>query len=195
MTWINFVPFREASGRLKELYERYKRPNDTLPNIISAHSLRPHILEGHMVLYRAVIGHSANELPLWYLEAIGLYVSALNNCTYCINHHSHYGGVAFDGAANQLDDREWDEIAAALLSDHVDEVFDGKWLAMLDYARLLTLDPAALTARTNQDLRDAGANDGEILEANQVAVYFCYANRTILGLGVTLDGEVMATAR
>ena len=190
MTWINFVPFREASGRLEKLYQHYKRPNDTLPNIISAHSLRPHLLEGHMVLYRAVLGHSANELPLWYLEAIGVYVSALNHCTYCIDHHSHYGGVAYDGAAD-----EWDDIAAALLNDRPVEVFEGKWLALMGYARRLTLEPAALTARSIQDLRDAGANDGEILEVNQVAAYFCYANRTVLGLGVTLDGEVMPTAR
>ncbi len=187
MTWISFVPFGEASGRLEGLYEKYKRPNGTLPNIISAHSLRPHILEGHMELYRAVIGHSANALPLWYLEAIGLYVSALNKCAYCIDHHSHYGGIAFKGAAS-----EWDDISAALLSDRADEVFDGKWLAFLVYARLVTLQPAPLTEQSSQDLRDAGASDGEILEVNQVVGYFAYANRTVLGLGVTLDGETFA---
>ena len=192
MTWISFVPFGEASGRLEGLYEKYQRPNGTLPNIISAHSLRPHILEGHMVLYRAVLGHSGNTLPLWYLEAIGLYVSALNECTYCIDHHSHYGGVAFKGAASEWDDIDWDDIAAALLGDRPDEVFDGKWLACLVYARQVTVEPAALTEQSIQELRDAGASDGEILEVNQVAAYFSYANRTILGLGVTLDGETFA---
>ena len=185
MTWINFVPFREATGRLETLYDKYRRPNDTLPNIISAHSLRPHLLEGHMVLYRAVLGHSANTLPLWFLEAIGFYVSVLNKCTYCMDHHSHYGRLAFTGPA-----REWDDLAAALLADSVDQALDGKWRAMLVYARQLTLDPAALTGQSIQDLRDAGADDGEILEANQVAGYFAYANRVVLGLGVTLDGEV-----
>jgi len=38
-------------------------------------------------------------------------------------------------------------------------------------------------------LRDGGYNDGEILEANQVIAYFNYANRTVLGLGISLDGE------
>ena len=171
MTWINYVPLGEASGRLAELYETYKRPNGTLPNIISAHSLRPHLLEGHMVLYRAVIGHSANTLPLWYLEAIGLYVSALNKCNYCINHHSHYGAVAFDGAASkrddsEWDDREWNDIAAALLSDRAHQVFDGKWLAFMVYARLVAFEPASVSAQSIQELRDAGADDGEILEVN-----------------------------
>ena len=31
--------------------------------------------------------------------------------------------------------------------------------------------------------------DGEILEVNQVAAYFAYANRTVTGLGVSTEGE------
>ena len=32
---------------------------------------------------------------------------------------------------------------------------------------------------------------GDIREVNQVAAYFAYANRTVLGLGVTTAGEVL----
>ena len=187
MTWIDFVPFEDASGRLKTLYDRYKRPNGTVSNIITAHSLRPHLLEGHMALYRAVLGHTANQLPLWFLEAVGVYVSALNRCVYCIDHHDHYGGLAFKGVAG-----EWRAIVEALLDDRIENAFDGKHLALLRYAATVTRDPASITEWTIRDLRDAGANDGEILEVNQVASYFAYANRTILGLGITLDGEVWA---
>ena len=38
-------------------------------------------------------------------------------------------------------------------------------------------------------LRAAGWSDGQILEVNQTASYFAYANRTVLGLGVTTDGD------
>jgi hypothetical protein len=34
-------------------------------------------------------------------------------------------------------------------------------------------------------------DDGEILEVNQVTAYFAYANRTVLGLGVTTEGDVL----
>jgi len=34
-----------------------------------------------------------------------------------------------------------------------------------------------------------GLSDGQILEINQVAAYFAYANRTVLGLGVTSESE------
>jgi len=33
--------------------------------------------------------------------------------------------------------------------------------------------------------------EGEILEVNQVASYFAYVNRTVLGLGVTTEGDVL----
>ena len=41
--------------------------------------------------------------------------------------------------------------------------------------------------RTSDQLRESGWSDGEILEINQVVAYFHYANRTVLGLGVTLE--------
>jgi alkylhydroperoxidase family enzyme len=37
--------------------------------------------------------------------------------------------------------------------------------------------------------RAAGLDDGQILEINQVASYFAYVNRVVVGLGVTTDGE------
>jgi uncharacterized protein YciW len=40
-------------------------------------------------------------------------------------------------------------------------------------------------------MREAGLDDGMILEVNQVVAYFAYANRTVLGLGVSHAGEVL----
>ena len=185
MTWIDSISHEKASGHLKRLYQTCQRPNQTIANIFRAHSLRPHTLEGHTALYRAVLGHADNELPLWYLEAVGLYVSVLNQCNYCIDHHSHAGGLAYPG-----EPETWTTITDALLTDRTDDVFKGKELALLTYARILTLDPKSLTAVSIDALREASASDGEKLEVNQLASYFGYANRVVLGLGVTLDGEV-----
>lgn len=188
MTWIDFAPLDQATGRLKSAYEKYKRANNTIANIFSAHSLRPHTLDGHVAFYRSVIGHSANTLPLWYLEAIGVYVSTLNQCAYCIEHHSHFGSLAYDGNAEK-----WEAIVSALSQDRPEEVFDGKMRAFIGYAKQLTVDPSSITETHIEALRIAGADDGEILEVNQVAGYFAYANRTVLGLGVSLKGEIHAS--
>ncbi len=40
-------------------------------------------------------------------------------------------------------------------------------------------------------VRDAGADDGEIFEVNQVCAYFNYSNRLLNGLGITTDGDTL----
>ena len=40
-------------------------------------------------------------------------------------------------------------------------------------------------------LREAGLDDGETLEANQIIGYFNYVNRCLNGLGVTTEGDVV----
>jgi AhpD family alkylhydroperoxidase len=117
MTFINYVKSDEASGRLKTIYDKYTRPNSKLSNIISAHSLRPHMLEGHMAFYRAILYHSANKLPLWFLEAIGIYVSYLNGCSYCISHHTLFGRGTID------DKQRWEGIVASLTGGNPESAF------------------------------------------------------------------------
>ena len=42
-----------------------------------------------------------------------------------------------------------------------------------------------------ETLLEAGLDDGEVLEANQIIGYFNYVNRCLNGLGVTTDGDVV----
>ena len=185
MTWITTVAYEKASGRLKKLYDRIKGPNNNVDNIMLAHSLRPHTLEGHMALYKHVLHHSANTLEKSYLETIGVYVSMLNDCAYCVEHH-------FEGLTRLLDDEaRATEIRQALEDDEPSRCFSGKELAGLLYAAHLTLEPATLAADSIEELRQSGFDDGEILEINQVSAYFSYANRTVLGLGIDTDGDVI----
>ena len=51
--------------------------------------------------------------------------------------------------------------------------------------------PVELDKELVDDMRNAGFNDGEILEINQVVSYFGYANRTVLGLGCSIDGDIV----
>lgn len=87
MSWIKIIPFNQATGKLKKLYQRVAGPNNNVDNIMGIHSLRPHSMEGHMVLYKNVLHHSGNSLPKSFLETAGVYVSHLNACDYCEQHH------------------------------------------------------------------------------------------------------------
>lgn len=185
MTWIATIPYAEATGRLKTLYDRVKGPDDNVDNIMMAHSLRPHSMEGHMHLYKYVLHHTGNQVPKWMLETLGVYVSLINECAYCVEHH-------FQGLRRLLgDDARADSIRAALEAGRPEDAFEGAELAMCRYAAKLTTSPASVMHADIETLRAAGLDDGRILEVNQVVSYFCYANRTVLGLGVNTDGDVL----
>jgi uncharacterized peroxidase-related enzyme len=178
MTWINTVAYEAATGKLKKLYDRVKGPNNNVDNIMLAHSLRPHSMEGHMAIYKNVIHNSGNTIDKWLLEACGVYVSHLNGCHYCFEHH-------FAGMKRLLkNDERSEKIKEAISHDEPQQAFDGSQLAIMQYARKLTLTPANMVRDDVTALQEAGIDDGEILEINQVVSYFSYANRTVLGLGV-----------
>ncbi|MFV1441345.1 peroxidase-related enzyme [Phaeobacter sp. JH20_36] len=186
MAWIRTVPFEEATGKLKKLYERVTGPGNNVDNIMMVHSLRPHSMEGHMALYKNVLHHSGNSLPKWYLEVLGVWVSSLNDCAYCVEHH-------FAGLQRLLaDEARGLEIRAAIEARNPQLApLDPAQRAGLVYARKLTEAPAALIEADIHALRAAGLDDGQILEINQVCAYFSYANRTVLGLGCSIRGDVL----
>jgi uncharacterized peroxidase-related enzyme len=184
VSWIEQIEDEGATGRLRQAYDRVRGPKGEIDNILAVHSLRPHTLEAHMALYKNVLHHTSNTLPTWQLEVIGIHVSALNGCDYCVDHHAA-------GLRRLLvDDERTDAILAALASGQ-QEPFDGPMRAMLDYAEQLTLEPASVSEDDLAPMRAAGLDDGKILEVNQVVAYFAYANRTVQGLGVTTAGDVL----
>ena len=185
MTWIATISYEDAQGALKTLYDRIKGPDNNVDNIMLAHSLRPHSMEGHMALYKYVLHHPRNVLPKAYLETIGVYVSMLNECRYFIDHH--YAGLL----RLLQDDERGAAIRDALDAGDPAAAFEGRELAGLRYVEKLTRTPASLSAGDVDALREAGFDDGEILEINQVTAYFAYANRTVLGLGINTDGDII----
>ncbi len=185
MSWIDTVSYEDAEGELRTLYDRIKGAGNNVDNIMLAHSLRPHSMQGHMTLYKVVLHHPRNTLQKVYLETIGVYVSSLNNCDYCVEHH-------FAGMARLLGDvARADAIRQALENRQPELAFDGAELAGLQYASKLTLEADSLTQHDIDALRQTGLDDGQILEINQVTAYFAYANRTVLGLGVNTAGDII----
>lgn len=186
MAWITTIDFASATGKLKELYKRVTGPDNNVDNIMMMHSLRPHTMEGHMAIYKYVLHHRDNTVPKWFLETIGTYVSYLNKCDYCFEHH-------FVGLKRNLkDDIRADSIRAAITSQQIANApLNVKELAALEYAGKLTTTPARMIENDIKRLRTVGYTDGEILEINQVTAYFSYANRTVLGLGCSLDGDII----
>ena len=89
------------------------------------------------------------------------------------------------------DDTKSTAIRKAIKARNIDTApLDNAQKCATDYARQITRDPGGMQGDVIHRLRATGYSDGEILEINQVTAYFNYANRTVLGLGCSNDGDV-----
>jgi uncharacterized peroxidase-related enzyme len=171
MAWIDTISYEDADGRLRRLYDRVKGPDNNVDNIMMMHSLRPHSMEGHMAMYKYVLHHSGNKVPKWFLETIGVWVSLLNRCAYCADHHSK-------GLERLLGDAaRFSAIRAVLASGKIETgPFEDKEKRALGYVEALTRDPSSVTEAMVKDMRAAGYSDGEVLELG------CSTKGDVLGL-------------
>lgn len=185
MSWIKVIKYEEAGPQLKKMYDRVKGPDGAIDNVLTIHSLRPHSLLGHMTLYKNVLHNVNNQLPKWYLEAIGVFVSYLNHCDYCVQHH-------FEGFRRLIqDDEKAERLMTSIKNDTLNSFFDSKFFGGIHYAKKLTLSLNTIDENDIESLRSLEFSDGEILEINQVSSYFNYVNRTVLGLGVNTKGDIL----
>ena len=181
--WISMVEDEEADDQLKQIFDVARTPHGTLDNVMRIHSLRPASMIGHVTLYKSVLHSDEITLPLWFLEVIAAYVSILNSCEYSLTHH-------WNNAVRLIDNAQRVEVIHdALRSQSFENTFNEKEIAILHYSKKLTCDVENLKKVDVIKLKQAGCDDGEILEVNQVIAYFNYSNRVLNGLGVSLDGD------
>jgi uncharacterized peroxidase-related enzyme len=102
-------------------------------------------------------------------EMIGLVVSSANGCAYCLTTHG-------DILRGLTGDSGWVD---SLCYNYRTAKLTKKQRALCDYAYFVTVYPREIDADQVEDLRDAGFNDHEILEAAFVAGFFNYTNRWV----------------
>ena len=179
MSFIETIPEPDAAGQLADLYKRFGNPDGTVDNVLKVHSLNPDSLEAHCALYVQAC-HRPGPVSRAEREMVGVVVSRLNKCAYCREHHAA-------GLRRLLpDDRRGLEQTLAT-GDLITAPITARERAMLAYAIRLTLDPSGVGEGEFGPMREAGVTDREILDVAQVAAYFAYANRIVLGLGAALE--------
>jgi len=183
MTWIRTLSFEEADERLRKIYGQVQMPDGHIDNILKVHSLRPQTLTGHLALYKSAMHSKPNALTPRERELVGVCVSLSNECDYCVEHHRaglarHVGDEGLAGRLTEASQLQGD---ISVLTPREQE--------LCRYALKLTRSPAAMRESDLAPLRSAGLDHAGILDLNQIVSYFAYANRTVLGLGITTDGE------
>ncbi len=107
--------------------------------------------------------------------------SRTNGCVYCASVHSRLHAQLTKDAT----------LIQRLLDDGVEAEQPEHERVIIDYAVKLARDPASLTKADLAPLRAAGFSDAEILDINNAAAVFAWANRLMqtLGEGRLPDGE------
>lgn len=174
MAWIEVVPPGDATGELKQEYDRAVKERGALANIHSVTSLHPGILNAHLDLYEAV-HFSESPLTRRERELIATVVSRENRCAYCVAHHAD----ALGRHANEPG------LQALVATDYTKAKLSPRERALADHACKLTKRPHEVTQKDIDALRAAGLDDRAILDLTLVVAYFNFANRIASGLGLT----------
>ncbi len=132
----------------------------------------PAVLRERTALFNAVMyAHGGASRADRELASVA--TSRTNGCVYCASGHSRlHAQLTKD-----------DTLIKRLLDQGVTADQPQRERAIIDYAAKLARDPAAMTAADLAPLRAAGLSDTEILDVNNAAALFAWANRLMQSLG------------
>ena len=114
-------------------------------------------------------------------EAIGVVVSATNECEYCVSHHT-------ESLRHFIDDE--DTLNRLMTADGL-ETLEPRLSNIVRYSEKLTTAPGAMTESDLGELRAEGLSDKDILDLTMIVGYFNFVNRIAMGLGVEFSDEEM----
>jgi len=181
MSWIDEIEIDEADGRLAEIYKELVEKRGKVSNILKVHSLNPEAMSDHLELYMTLM-FGKSGLSRAEREAIGVVVSAENDCAYCVNHHA-------EALKHFIKDEE--TLTMLMTADGL-ETLEPRLSNIVRHAEKLTSAPEAMTESDLGELRAVGLSDQDILDLTLIAAYFNFVNRLVLGLGVEYTEEEVA---
>jgi len=184
MSWIDEIEVGAADGKLQEMYADLVEKRGKISNILKVHSLNPEALGNHLDLYMTLM-FGKSGLSRLEREAIGVVVSAANDCAYCVNHHA-------EALRRYVDDEETLEL---LMSADGLETLEPRLSNIVRHADKLTSAASAMTESDLGELRAVGLSDGDILDLTLIVAYFNFVNRIALGLGVEFSEEEVSGYR
>ena len=181
MSWIDEIEISEAEGHLAEIYEELVEKRGKVSNVLRVHSLNPGAMSGHLDLYMTLM-FGKSGLSRAEREAIGVVVSAENDCAYCVSHHT-------EALRHFIKDE--DTLNRLMTADGL-ETLEPRLSNIVRHAEKLTSAPGAMTEADLGELRAVGLSDRDILDLTLIASYFNFVNRLVLGLGVEYTDEEVA---
>ncbi len=158
------------AGELSEATQRYfaicEEKLGMVPNVLRAYSFDETKLNAFTAMYNdLMLGDSG--LSRLEREMIGVVVSSVNKCYYCLTAHG--------AAVRQLSGDP--QLGEVLVMNFRAAQLPVRQRAMLEYAEKLTETPAKIDDADRQGLRTAGFSDRDIWDIASTAAFYNMTNR------------------
>ena len=153
-------PNDNPTGSVQKKLDGVQQKLGALPNIFKTFGHSEAVLDFYLQGSGALKGTSISGA---LRESIALTVAGLNGCDYCASAHTVIGkgeGLSDDEAGENLHAKSG----------------DAKTQAALDFAAKLVQNRANVTDADVQAVKDAGYNDGEVLEIVAVVAFNIFTN-------------------
>lgn len=185
ISWLHVPELDELPDDARTLLERADEKLDILPNVFKVFALTPKHFMLWFRYYDHLMRSDTSELTRAEREMIGLVVSGLNRCEYCLGAHGAY-----------LRELEPDHVKAEVITqNHRRADLSPRERAMLDFAAALTETSDAMSPQDLEAMRAVGMSDAAIFEVAQVAAMFNFTNRLANALGWKPNPEYYEVAR
>ncbi|MBY0456208.1 MAG: carboxymuconolactone decarboxylase family protein [Gemmataceae bacterium] len=168
---IQPVAHETATGRTKEMLDGIKAKLGGVPNLMRTFAQSPAALQFFLAGSQAL---AEGALPAKLREQIDLAVSEVNGCGYCLAAHTLLGKKQGLTDAQVADARRG---TAA----------DPKAAALVRFARSLTVNRGQVTDGEFQQVRAAGATDGELAEVIAAVALKVFTNYFAVAAGTDID--------
>ncbi|MEL0106836.1 MAG: carboxymuconolactone decarboxylase family protein [Rhodospirillales bacterium] len=177
MTRIQAIDPKNAQGQVKEQLDGVQKSLGLVPNIIATIAQSPAALESYLATGKALSG---GKLDAKLREQIALAVAGENTCDYCATAHTVLGKMA--GV---------DEIE--LVRNLKGESANPQIQAALKFAKTVVEKRGFVTDQELQQVRDAGYDDGEVVEIIAHVAHNIFTNYFNHIAGTEIDFPVVDT--
>lgn len=177
MPWIVTVPAAEAAGTLKEAYDWQAARLGEPTEFTQLGSLYPELVLERLRLYK-VVDATPSRLTPEERALASLVASDLNGTVHCASGlRTRLAELGAEPSLVQAIDADPAAASSAAAGSP-------RLAAILAYATVLTRSPKDVAAADVDRLRDAGLDDLDILDLNNLVAYYNYVNRVANGLGL-----------
>jgi uncharacterized peroxidase-related enzyme len=172
------VPLQDpatATGRTKEVFDRVSGYYGMVPKLQQAMAPLPEITDAVWDLSTATM--KEGTLPEQLKRTIFVVTAAAGECDYCVAAHMlalFRHGWSVDDCAT---------VVRGSASAHLTDAEN----ALIDYARVVAVRPAAVTDEMVQDLRSVGWTDEQIVEATMTVALLKYTSTLATALNIPFE--------